>query len=133
MASHPFDDALTLTPSDGGWRGHTSPAWANMVGPFGGVTAAVLLRAVESHPQRTGDPVALTVNFAAPVADGAFDVSARIVRTNRTNQHWLVELVQNGEVKTNATAVFGLRHDTWSDTERPMPAAPAPEGITPTG
>ncbi|MGE2834607.1 acyl-CoA thioesterase [Mycobacterium sp. SMC-4] len=131
MASHPFDDALTLTPSDGGWRGHTSPAWANMVGPFGGVTAAILLRAVESHPDRTGAPVALTVNFTAPVADGAFDVSARIVRTNRSNQHWLVELTQDGEVKTNASAVFATRRDTWTDTEAVPPTVPAPDAVAP--
>ena len=135
MASHPFDDALALEPTEcrGVSRGRTSPEWANMVGPFGGITAAVLLRAVAAHPERIGDPVALTVNFTAPVADGAFDIGVRVVRTNRTNQHWTMDLSQQGEVKTNATAVFGLRRDTWSDTEPAMPAAPAPEDIAPTG
>ena len=64
--------------------------WANMVGPFGGITAAVLLRAIESHPDRLGEPVALTVNFAAPIVDGEFEISRRAPRTNRTNQHWIV-------------------------------------------
>ncbi|MGE2736807.1 acyl-CoA thioesterase [Mycolicibacterium vaccae] len=131
MTTHPFDDALTLeaTEARGVWRGHTNPAWANMVGPFGGVTAAVLLRAVETHPDRMGEPVSLTVNFVAPVADGAFDVSTRVVRTNRSNQHWLVELAQDGEVKTNATAVFTTRRDTWTDTEAAPPRVPAPESV----
>ncbi|BBX16638.1 acyl-CoA thioesterase [Mycolicibacterium duvalii] len=129
MALHPFDEALALEPADGGWRGHTSPKWANMVGPFGGLTAAVLLRAVESHPDRVGEPVALTVNFAAPVADGVFDISARVVRTNRSNQHWLVELTQDGIVKTNATAVFATRRDTWADTEVRAPDVPAPDAV----
>ena len=60
-----------------------------MVGPFGGITAAVLLRAIESHPDRLGEPVALTVNFAAPIVDGEFEISRRAPRTNRTNQHWI--------------------------------------------
>jgi acyl-CoA thioesterase len=79
------------------------------------------------HPDRLGDPVAMTVNFAAPIADGDFEISRRAARTNRTNQHWIVELSQDGEIKTTATAVFGNHRDTWSDTEAAIPAAPAPE------
>ncbi|KWX63215.1 acyl-CoA thioesterase II [Mycobacterium sp. NAZ190054] len=135
MPTHPFDDAISLEPTEskGVLRGHTSPEWANMVGPFGGVTAATLLRAVQLQPDRAGDPVALTVNFTAPVLDGAFDVATQAVRTNRTNQHWQVALSQEGSIRTTATAVFGLRRDTWSDTERPRPSVPAPDDIPSTG
>lgn len=131
MTLHPFDEAIELEPTGeaGTLRGRTRPEWANMVGPFGGMTAAVMLRAVEVQPERIGEPVALTVNFAAPVADGPFDIAVKAVRTNRTNQHWLVELRQDGVLTTNATAVFGLRRDTWSDTERIMPAVPEPGGV----
>ncbi|MDG4668780.1 thioesterase family protein [Mycobacterium sp. 236(2023)] len=134
MAEHPFDDAIRLdTIEPGRVRGKTSAEWANMVGPFGGMTAALLLRAIEIHPDRIGDPVALTVNFTAPVADGEFDITASVVRTNRSNQHWMVELSEDGTVVTNATAVFGLRRDTWSDTERLRPAVPEPDEIEPSG
>lgn len=131
MTTHPFDDALELEATEGRGvlRGRTTPEWANMVGPFGGVTAALLLRAVELHPDRMGEPVSLTANFVAPVADGAFDIAARAVRTNRSNQHWLVELSQNGEIKTNASAVFATRRDTWTDTEAVPPDVPQPEDI----
>ncbi|MGA8328591.1 MAG: acyl-CoA thioesterase domain-containing protein, partial [Mycobacterium sp.] len=95
--SHPLDRALDLQVVDTDLvQGRTHPEWANMVGPFGGITAAVLLRAIESHPDRLGEPVALTVNYAAPIVDGAFDISRRAPRTNRTNQHWIVELSQDG-------------------------------------
>jgi acyl-CoA thioesterase len=127
---HAFDRAIELEEvSTEVVRGRTQPDWANMVGPFGGVTAAVLLRAIESHPDRIGDPVALTVNFAAPIADGEFEISRRAARTNRTNQHWIVELSQGGVVATTATAVFGIRRDTWSDTQAVSPTAPPPEQI----
>lgn len=130
MTPHPFDRALQLEPVDAGVvRGATEPAWANMVGPFGGITAAALLRAIESHPDRIGDPLALTVNYAAPIADGSFDIALRAARTNRSNQHWILELRQGDEVKTTATAVFGLHRDTWADIEAHPPKAPAPEGI----
>ncbi|CRZ16736.1 acyl-CoA thioesterase [Mycolicibacterium neworleansense] len=129
---HPFDQALELEPSgDDRWRGRTIPEWANMVGPFGGITAATLVRAVELHPQRHGQPIALTVNYLAPIVDGEFDILTRCVKTNRSNQHWIVELSQDGEAKTTATAVFGLRRQGWSETEITPPAAPAPEDIVP--
>ena len=127
---HPLDRAIEFeVVSDDVVRGQTWPEWVNMVGPFGGVTAAAMLRAIEIHPDRLGEPVALTVNFAAPIADGEFEISRRAPRTNRTNQHWIVELSQGGEVTTTATAVFGKHRDTWSDTEAAMPVAPSPDEV----
>lgn len=102
-----------------------------MVGPFGGITAATIVRAIELHPQCHGHPIALTVNYLAPISDGEFDIVTRAVKTNRSNQHWIVELGQDGDVKTTATAIFGLRRDTWADTEVAPPAAQRPEDIAP--
>jgi acyl-CoA thioesterase len=128
--THPFDNAIQLDTIDADTRrGRTHPEWANMVGPFGGITAAALLHAVETHPDRIGDPLALTVNFAGPIADGDFDIALRAARTNRTNQHWMLELSQGGEVKTTATAVFGIRRDTWADIEVNPPSVPPPEQV----
>ncbi|MUL68491.1 acyl-CoA thioesterase [Mycobacterium sp. CBMA 234] len=131
---HSFDNALDLQPIDATrMRGRTQPDWANMVGPFGGITAATLLHAVELRPDRIGEPLALTVNFAAPITDGEFDISLKPARTNRTNQHWIAELSQDGDVKTTATMVFGIRRDTWSDDETQMPDVPQPEGLSVSG
>lgn len=129
--THPFDVALALESSQGSARGRTTPDFANMVGPFGGITAAAIVRAIEEQPERLGDPVSLTVNYAAPIADGEFDIQLRAVRTNRTNQHWVAELVQDGQIITTATAVFGIRRDTWSDTEIAPPDAPTPQDTAP--
>jgi acyl-coenzyme A thioesterase PaaI-like protein len=118
---HDFDAAIAL---DAHGHGATHPAWANMVGPFGGITAATLLNAAWSHPQRLGEPLALTVNYAGAVADGPFHIEALPVRTTRTTQHWTLALHQGGAVATTATAVFALRRDTWVADELPMPAVP---------
>lgn len=128
--THSFDEAVRLdTVGADVTRGRTHPDWANMVGPFGGITAAALLRAVESHPDRLGEPLALTVNYAAPIADGDFDIALRAACTNRTNQHWILELSQDGAVKTTATAIFAIRRESWGDTENHPPSAPAPEQL----
>ena len=135
VCMHPFDEAIDLRVfATHEFTGATHPAYANMVGPFGGTTAAQLLQCAMLHPQRLGDPVALTVNFAAPVADGAIRFVARPVRTNRSTQHWIIEAHQtpndiSGVVAT-ATAVFAVRRETWSNVEAVMPAnVSAPETV----
>ncbi len=122
--SHLFDEATRVTAGDSRWQGHTSPDYWAFVGPFGGATAATILRALIEHPQRAGDPLALTVNYCAPIAEGAFDLDVRLAKANRSSQHWAIELSQgNGEVATLATAVFAERRPSWSHQPAAMPAA----------
>ena len=128
--SSAFDEAIALKPQpDGSFTGHTSPAYANMVGPFGGVTAAQALNAVLQHPQRLGEPVSLTVNFCAALADGPFAVTARPARTNRSTQHWVIEMTQGGATVLTATAFTATRRDTWSAGEHVRPAVPVPADV----
>ena len=131
-AMRPFDTATLLEVlPDGSFRGHTSPAHANMVGPFGGVTAACLLQAPMQHTARLAEPVALTVNFAAALVDGEFVITARPLRTNRLTQHWSMELTQGGEIAASATSVFAVRRETWSTPEAAPPAnLPTPDTLT---
>lgn len=119
---HLFDDATRITSGDSRWLGHTSPDYWAFVGPFGGFTAATVLRALMEHPQRSGDPLAITVNYCAPIAEGPFDLDVKLVKANRSSQHWCVELSQNGaDPATLATAVFAERRPSWSNTQVTMP------------
>jgi acyl-CoA thioesterase len=113
--------------ADGTFAGHTSPAYANMVGPFGGISAAQAMNAVLLHPDRLGEPVSLTINFAAALEPGPFLVAARAARTNRSTQHWIIEVLQGGQTVLTGTAFTALRRDTWSVDEEPMPVCPAPD------
>ncbi|HSV54941.1 MAG TPA: thioesterase family protein [Burkholderiaceae bacterium] len=132
MGMHAFDQAVALVAqADGNWRGHTSPAYANMIGPFGGVTAAQALNAVLQHPELLGEPVSLTVNFAAALADGEFTVKARPARTNRSTQHWIVEIQQGEQTVLTATAFTAVRRETWSASDMPMPLVPRPGDLAP--
>lgn len=137
MTQHVFDKALALAPSDfrtGLFTGATSQDYWNMVGPFGGTTAGIMLRAVLQHPDLLGAPIALTVNYAAAIAAGAFDVQATPVRTNRSTQHWTIELTQRGpdgtpQMTTTGTVVTAARRETWSLADMAMPAAPRPADV----
>lgn len=123
--AHPLDVAAQLEPQgEGRYRGRTSPQYANMVGPFGGVIAAQLLNAVLLHPDRLGEPVAVTVNYAGPIANGEFVIETKPARTNRSTQHWMVQLSQGDQVAATATAVFASRRETWSSVEARFPDVP---------
>ena len=144
-ATHPFDQAIALTPvaatvHEHGpeavryWEGHTHRDYLNMVGPFGGITAAQALNAVLQHPERLGEPISFTANFAAALTEGAFRAEARPVRTNRSTQHWTVTLSQTDaagveSVVMTATAVTAKRRHTWSAVDAVMPEVPQPQSI----
>jgi len=137
MSMHPFDKAIALEHSDirvGHFTGATSPDYWNMVGPFGGATAAIALQSVLRHPDLLGTPIALTVNFAVALEAGAFDVQATAVRTNRSTQHWTVQITQPGaggapNMTTTATVVTAARRETWSESDLPKPEAPKPDAV----
>lgn len=122
-AGHVFDDATRVRPGDSRWHGTTSEDYWAFVGPFGGCTAATMLRAMIEHPERAGDPLAVTINYCAPVAQGGFDLDVRLIKANRSTQHWSVEMSQNDETVAFATAVFAVRRSSWSHQPATMPDA----------
>jgi acyl-CoA thioesterase len=130
--THLFDEATRVTAGDSRWQGQTSDDYWAFVGPFGGATAATILRALIDHPERAGDPLSLTVNYCAPIAQGPFDLDVRLVKANRSSQHWCVELTQGGgEVATLAIAVFAERRPSWSHQPAAFPQSPPFEQIQP--
>lgn len=127
--AHHLDRATALRRVDGErLAGSTSELYGNIGGPFGGFTAAVLLRAVMEDGRRQGPPVALTVNYCAAIAEGGFEISCRERRTGKSTQHWSLELTQGERVAATASAVCGARRPVWShQTAVPPAIAPAAE------
>jgi acyl-CoA thioesterase len=132
---HPFELATALggAASDPVRTGRTSDAYWTFISPFGGVSAAAALRAVLERPEREGDPLALTVNFCAPIAKGDFQVHSRRVRANRSSQHWQVEFTQGDgtEPVLTASVVTAARRPTWSHRVSSPPELPPWESTPP--
>ncbi|MGO1397031.1 MAG: thioesterase family protein [Brevibacterium yomogidense] len=141
--THTFDALIALeVPTDGaqstpdaGPEGprtvtaRTHPAWANMVGPYGGATAAQALAGITADPRAQGRPAALTLNFAAPVEEGTMDIVVDPVRTNRSNQHWTVRIDQESGTVLTGTALLARGRETFTDTELSVPQVPAPADV----
>ena len=130
---HSFDEATSLAgaPGDVVRVGRTSDAYWTFIGPFGGVSAATALRAVLEHPDRAGDPLAVTINFCAPIARGEFAIHARRARANRSSQHWQVEIRQGegDEAVLTASIVTAARRESWSHQPAQAPALPPFEAL----
>jgi len=130
-ARHPFHLATDLERlDDATWLARTSEPYWNMIGPFGGLIAALMFKSAYAHSDREGEPVALTVNFCAAVARGEMRIAARPARTNRSTQHWTMEMLQDGECVASATAMFGKRPDTFAHRPAQPPAAPPFESLS---
>lgn len=129
--SHVFDEAISVRRTDDVFHATTHPAYSNMVGPFGGITAATVVHALQQHPDALGEPLAVTINYTAPIADGDWELHTRAVRTNRTNQHWVFHIEQHGGTVSTGTAVFGLHRPTWSSTEAQPPTVPPVDNVAP--
>lgn len=127
---HPFDIAVSLEKiGKGSFIGHTSDLYWNMVGPFGGVTAAVMLRSVLENPECRGDPVVLHMHFCAPLAKGAFEVSSAAERTSKSTQHWAIRLTQSGGVASYGSAMCAARPETFESLRCRAPSAPPFEDL----
>jgi hypothetical protein len=107
-------------------RGRTSDAYWTFIGPFGGVSAATALRAVLEHPDRDGDPLAVTVNFCAPIERGEYAVHVRRARANRSSQHWQVEFRQGAsdDAVLTASIVTAVRRAGWHHQPARAPSLP---------
>jgi len=125
MSTHIFDEAIALSGEYDDQQGKINPAYQNMVGPFGGATAATLLQSVLRHPSVKGTPVSMTVNFLGPIKESDITVQPRMIRENRSNQHWTVEAQCGVETVATATLVFASRIESWASTEITMPDAPS--------
>jgi acyl-CoA thioesterase len=111
----------------------TDPRYGNMIGPFGGWIAAALLRPILAHPERLGEPLSITIDFAAAIRDGSFEVHVEPLKINRSTSFWAARLVQDHDgVPTHcasANAVFAVRRATPHFSNERAPVAPPPESV----
>ena len=128
-----LEDALGLSPLGGGlWRGVSHPAYRGEAGLYGGLIAALLLKAVTSEPQSTGSPSALTVNFVRALPAGnEFVIRTRLLGGSRSIQTWTAELTiaSSDEIYAAASIVLTARRTSDGFVELKMPDVPAPERV----
>ena len=128
---HDFDESLPLTPAGPRlWDSRIDKRYWNMIGPWGGWTAALLLKAVLAESDHGGTPVGLTVNLMGGLDESPLQLSTRPARQGKSVEFWTSELTQNGAPVAMAMVTLGQRRETFSTQEATFPeGVKAPEDI----
>jgi acyl-CoA thioesterase len=132
---HPFDASLELQEvgSDSGnaavFRARTSDRYRNAIGPFGGWSAALLLKSVLAMPQARGAPLALDAVFMGAIDDGALETRVFPLRQNRTVGFWRAELWQRERMCAHAQVTLSSPRTGARLQDARFPPAPPPDAV----
>lgn len=121
-----FDAATALQPQQAGFSAQIDPDWLQGRTAFGGLGAAIALRAAQHVVGEAGPTPPLRsidVDFLAPIAAGEVEVQAAILRAGRAITWAEATVAQEGRVATRLRAVFA--------TARPSTIAIAPPTASP--
>jgi acyl-CoA thioesterase len=125
-----FADASRVTlNTDGTFDARIEAAWYQGRGAFGGLVAALLLRAIAAKSGADGRPFrTLTCHFCAPAQAGPVRVEVEIQRASSAVSHITARMIQADGVVAIATATRARARDVGvAFCDRRMPEAPAPE------
>lgn len=127
-----FEQALSLDAHQGGsCRVQISEAWAQGRATFGGLVAALLVRALERALPPERNMRSCVVDFVAPVAPGEATIQASVLRAGRALTHGEARISQNGAVCAIMVAAYGERRSTSIQIDAPAPPAiDPPEALT---
>ena len=133
---HPFDASLELDPAAGApqvdpatFRARTSTRYRNAIGPFGGWTAALLVKGVLSMPEARGHPLSLDAIFMGPIDDGELEVRVSRLRQNRSVGFWRAEIWQHARMCAHAQIALSLSRSGSLLQDAQAPAMPPPDEI----
>ena len=127
-----FVDASRVTPNpDGTFDARIESAWYQGRGAFGGLVAAMFLRAIATKSGADGRPFrTLTCHFCAPAEAGPVRIEVEVQRASSAVSHLTARMLQGGAVVAIATATRARARDVGIGVayrDRVMPETPAPE------
>jgi acyl-CoA thioesterase len=125
-----LDDALPLErTADDVYASHTDMRYWNMIGPYGGWMAALMLKAVLADTDDTAfEPVAMTVDFMKAPGEGAITLRRHCDRAGRTAAFWRVDLdAADGTPCARAIVTLAPHRPTLDFSKRKMPEVPSAE------
>lgn len=118
---------------DGRYAINLSDRWWVGRGPNGGYVAALLLRAMTAESNLAGSDAlparSLNVHFFRPPEAGPAEVEVTLEHDGRVTRFLSARMIQDGEVKAKAMAVFSGEREGPDFDKSEMPDAPPPENL----
>ncbi len=125
-----FAEASRVTLStDGTFEAHLTTDWYQGRGAFGGLVAALFLRAIAAKSGADGRPFrTLTCHFCAPAQAGTVRIEVEVQVASSAVSHLTARMLQGNVVVAIATATRARARDVGlAYRDRIMPVVPAPE------
>src|SRR5690606_6881402 len=113
----------------GVFRARTSERYRNAIGPFGGWSAALLLKSVLAMPQARGAPFALDAVFMGAIDDGAVETRVCLLRQNRSVGFWRAELWQKDRMCAHAQVTLSSPRTGATLQDARFPQVPPPADV----
>jgi acyl-CoA thioesterase len=131
---HVFDESLAMTAhpaiADGlRYEAATHPGFANIIGPYGGWSAALLGKAVIEASGSDMELTSITTDFLAGAPLGPVSVDLDCDREGRSTEFWRATISRGDDRKlaNRAVAILARRRETVAWVEGVRPEAPEPE------
>lgn len=132
MTATRTDDMPLTALGSGRWSTIAGSEWANPGGGlWGGYAIGLFIRVMEAEPDAIGEPLSLTLTYAAAAPAGALDIRTRRLRQGGSVGVWEVELRPAGAeaVSVHGIVTMARRPMTTPFAFTRMPDAPDPESL----
>ncbi len=128
-----LDDSLRLNRVDADlFDTETDATYWNMIGPYGGWIAAMLLKAVLQDAADGFEPVSITVDFLKAPAEGPLVLRRYCDRAGRTTAFWRVVMeTADGTPCARAMITLAPHRDTLDFSDYRMPEVPDAQSAEP--
>jgi acyl-CoA thioesterase len=131
---HVFDQSLALEArasetDTARFNARAHEGFANIIGPYGGWSAALLAKAVSQAGADDMELTSLTTDFLAGVPVGPVTLDLACDRAGKSTQFWrgTISSGEEDRLANRAVAILSRRRETVSWVEGERPDAPEPE------
>ncbi|MEX3010022.1 acyl-CoA thioesterase [Hoeflea sp. TYP-13] len=129
-----LDETLGLeSRGDNVFASHTDKKYWNLIGPYGGWIAALMLKTVlHDLEDKRFEPVAFTVDYMKAPAEGELILKRACDRAGRTAAFWRVELqMPDGTPCARAALTLAPHRETLVFSQTDMPEVPDAASVEP--
>jgi len=121
----------TVRPHDGGWIAEVPASWAQGRTIFGGLQAALAVRAMRDLVPQAVPLRVLQASFIAPIAPGPVRIEANVLRRGKSVTQIEGRVLDQGQTACLLFGVFGEARASALDIKPPRPVLPPAEAAKP--
>jgi len=120
-----------LRSHDGGWTAEVPASWAQGRTIFGGLQAALAVRAMRDLVPQAVPLRVLQASFIAPIAPGPVRIEANVLRRGKSVTQIEARVLDQGQTACLLFGVFGEARASALDIKPPRPVLPPAEAAKP--